>query len=239
MKQPALTVSDRVYDQLRNMLLRGELTGGSRVSEQQLASRLGVGRMPIRSAVRRLQTEGFVTQVPRAGTLISRPSFRDLLELYELRESLEPRAAAKVARRATDEQIEGLNNLCLHMLDYLPKLKSGQALAKEDIHHIAQLDVRFHSEIMRLGGNARAMRIVNDMQVFEKLFFLDAPTWPSIRSNVLLFGFYRGHRKVVRMLQKRDSKRAARAMLTHVRSGRTEAIRHYRWKLRQIHEGGA
>ncbi|MCC6679976.1 MAG: GntR family transcriptional regulator [Phycisphaeraceae bacterium] len=229
-----MTSTDKAYGHLRHMLMRGDLTSGSRVSELKLASQLGMSRTPIRAAVRRLRDEGLVHQVPRGGTVISRPTLRDLLDLYELRESLESRAAYKAARYASDEEIEGLNQLCQHMLDILPKLKSGETLTKDDIHQIGELDVRFHLELMRLGGNMRSLRIVNDMQLFEKLFFIGGLTWPSIRPNVLLFGFYRGHRKVVRMIQKRDPRRAAKAMIAHVRSGRREVVRLYRKRLRHI-----
>jgi DNA-binding GntR family transcriptional regulator len=96
------SLADRAYEQLREDIIRGELAPGALLREDTAMDRLGVGRTPIREAVQRLRREGYVTILPRRGTLVSEISITDLAAIYEVRARMESWAARLAAERARD-----------------------------------------------------------------------------------------------------------------------------------------
>ncbi|MDZ7618824.1 MAG: GntR family transcriptional regulator, partial [Patescibacteria group bacterium] len=77
----------QAYSRIQEEILRGELPPGGRVSEISLAKQLGLGRAPVREALRQLQNDGVMRQIPRYGTVVRMPRRRDVIDIYELREA--------------------------------------------------------------------------------------------------------------------------------------------------------
>ena len=94
------SLADRAYLQLREEIIGVELPPGTLLREDVLTRRLGVGRTPVREAVQRLHRDGFVTVIPRRGTLVSEINITDLAGIYEVRAHLESWAARLAAERA-------------------------------------------------------------------------------------------------------------------------------------------
>jgi DNA-binding GntR family transcriptional regulator len=92
---------DRAYLVLREEIIRVELAPGTLLREGELTERLGVGRTPMREALQRLQRDGFVTVIPRRGTLVSEITITDLAAIYEVRRRLESWASRLAAERAS------------------------------------------------------------------------------------------------------------------------------------------
>jgi DNA-binding GntR family transcriptional regulator len=92
---------DRAYLVLREEIIRVELAPGTVLREGELMERLGVGRTPVREAIQRLQRDGFVTVLPRRGTLVSEITITDLAAIYEVRRRLESWASRLAAERAS------------------------------------------------------------------------------------------------------------------------------------------
>src|SRR5690606_10767984 len=88
----------QAYEQLKNLILDGELRPGEPMREQQLAERTGTSRTPVREALHELAREGLVRLVPGRGAFVAEISIPDLLELFQLRDVLEPYAARLAAR---------------------------------------------------------------------------------------------------------------------------------------------
>jgi DNA-binding GntR family transcriptional regulator len=103
--QPSL--ADQAYVRLREAIIRVELAPGTLLREDDLTQRVGVGRTPVREAIQRLHRDGFVTIIPRRGTLVSEINITDLAAIYEVRARLESWAARLAAERAgADERHE-------------------------------------------------------------------------------------------------------------------------------------
>jgi DNA-binding GntR family transcriptional regulator len=94
------SLADRAYLRLREQIIGVELAPGTLLREDDLTRRLGVGRTPVREAVQRLHRDGFVTVIPRRGTLVSEINITDLAGIYEVRAHLESWAARLAAERA-------------------------------------------------------------------------------------------------------------------------------------------
>ena len=80
---------DVVFENLRSAILEGKLKSGQRLMEVQLAEQLGVSRTPVREAIRKLELEGLVVMLPRKGAYVANISVKDLMDVLEIRASLE------------------------------------------------------------------------------------------------------------------------------------------------------
>jgi DNA-binding GntR family transcriptional regulator len=94
------SLADQAYLRLREEIIGVALSPGTVLREEELTRRLGVGRTPVREAVQRLHRDGFVTVIPRRGTLVSEINITDLAAIYEVRARLESWAAGLAAERA-------------------------------------------------------------------------------------------------------------------------------------------
>ena len=104
----AASLSDRAYVAIRDLIVSLELPPGSPIDERRLVASLGIGRTPVREALRRLAQEQLVEVFPRRGMFVTRVDVRDLARISEVRAVLEPEAARLAAERATDEERDEL-----------------------------------------------------------------------------------------------------------------------------------
>src|SRR5947199_6486644 len=108
---PVSSLADRAYLSIRDLIVSLELSPGGLIDERQLVESLGIGRTPVREALRRLSQEQLVEVFPRRGMFVTGVDVRDLARISEVRAALEPEAARLAAERATDEERDGLADL--------------------------------------------------------------------------------------------------------------------------------
>lgn len=101
-------LADRAYLAIRGLIVSLELPPGAVIDERALMQRLGIGRTPVREALRRLAQEQLVEVFPRRGMFVTGVDVRDLARISEVREALEPEAARLAAERATDAERDDL-----------------------------------------------------------------------------------------------------------------------------------
>jgi DNA-binding GntR family transcriptional regulator len=130
-----------VHEQLRQAILRGDVPPGPATSQLVLARELGVGRTPLREALRMLQNEGLVISEPNRRVRIAELSVADAEELYVMRILLEAVAARITVPTLTDHDIATLEGLMAQM-DHL--MRSDASIV--DIHH------HFHAEFVKAAG---------------------------------------------------------------------------------------
>lgn len=106
-----LSLAERAYRAIRDRLVMLEIRPGAPVNEEQLGQSLGLGRTPVREALKRLQYERLITAYPRRGTFATEVNITDLADISEVRQELEPLAAAQAARRATAADRAALKTL--------------------------------------------------------------------------------------------------------------------------------
>ncbi|MBY6112971.1 GntR family transcriptional regulator [Mameliella alba] len=137
------------------MILSGELAAGTDHLESELAARLEMSRTPIHEACVILESRGLLTVRPRKGVRILPVSPADMEEIYDILTELETLAARKAAElRPEDDRLAPLDAAIADM---------DAALAADDRETWAEADHAFHRELMRLGGNHRAMDIFEMM----------------------------------------------------------------------------
>jgi DNA-binding GntR family transcriptional regulator len=111
------TLVDELVAKLEGAIFRGEFPPGTRIREARVANSLGVGRGPVREAVRRLEGRKLVVRRPNRGTSITTLTKAELAELLEVREALEVAACRLAAKNITDEAIEKLRRTLVRQKD--------------------------------------------------------------------------------------------------------------------------
>lgn len=137
--------ADHAYDEIRTRILDGRLEPGQKISHRGLANKLGIGQMPVRSALQRLATENLVTVFDKRGTFVTDPTHDDLQQIFEVRLALESTAAYLAACKgptpALAASVERMTRL----------LESGEA----DIMAEQRIGWVFHQEMFLAAKNER------------------------------------------------------------------------------------
>jgi DNA-binding GntR family transcriptional regulator len=138
------TRATEAYIRLREEIIATDLLPGTLLREDELMDRLGVGRTPVREALIRLHRDGFITIIPRRGTLVSEINITDLAAIYEVRARLESWAARLAAERARAEDRREADQL----------IQELNALTEaEGYENLLALDRRIHRFVYRTSKN--------------------------------------------------------------------------------------
>lgn len=138
------SLAERSYQELCDRLVTLEIPPGAPINDEQVAAELGVGRTPVREALKRLETERLVVAYPRRGTFATEVQITDLGYLTEVRQRLEPLAAASAARRATARDRTVLAGL-------VEQLDAGGAGA--EVGELIRLDLCLHRALYAATAN--------------------------------------------------------------------------------------
>lgn len=145
------TLSSTVTERLRELVVQGTYPPGTQLSEVELAGRFGVSRGPIREALQRLVQEGLLRSEPHRGAFVPVVSDEDVKDIYYAREAIESAALKLIAARADQHQIaQPLLRLVREM---------HRAAAAQRWSVVADLDLRFHLEVVRSAGSPRLSRM--------------------------------------------------------------------------------
>ncbi|HLU79741.1 MAG TPA: GntR family transcriptional regulator [Burkholderiaceae bacterium] len=149
-----MSTSHTVYHLLKERLLSREFEPGAHLKEAALAASLGVSRTPLRQALHRLAAEGLLEQSPNQGVRVPRWSIKDVEEIFELRQLLEPHAAALAARFRTQRHVDALHAAAR---DVARHTEDG---SKEAVLLRSEANTRFHNTVLEAAGNERLAAIV-------------------------------------------------------------------------------
>lgn len=171
------TLSSLVTEQLREAILSGAYGLGTQLSELEIAKQCGVSRGPVREAVQRLIQEGLLQSQPHHGVFVADFGDEDLIDIYFAREAIEGAAI-----RATIAAGRG-PAVARDLAETLTLMKSAHA--KDDWARVADLDMRFHTQLVEAAGSHRLNRMYRTLVAELKLCMH------------LLVGGYRGRQDLI------------------------------------------
>lgn len=151
-----------VAEEIRSMIMRGELSAGERLHEEKLAEQLGVSRNPIREAIRLLEATGLVEVIHRRGTYVCTPDVDDTRHLLELRSVLESFAAASVAKAPPEGAVDELRRI---VADGIAASADGNTVRASELHS------EFHKTIERATGNPYLIQVVEPLRQRTEMVF--------------------------------------------------------------------
>jgi DNA-binding GntR family transcriptional regulator len=195
-----LSRAERVYRHLREGIRAGAYRPGHRLRETQIAAALETSRTPVREAIRRLEADRLVEDVPGRGLAVTRLDQERVRELYQFRMAIEGTAAETAALRATELDVAELS-------DTLEQMR----LATEDAVQAALLNRRFHETIYRAARNSFLSHAIATMSDFMALLPGTTYVVPGRALEVM-----QEHERVLRAIAARDPARAALAMREHI-----------------------
>lgn len=215
-------LSQRAYEHIQQKLLDESISAGMRISETKLAQELGISRTPVREAIRRLQSEGLLYQVPSSGTFLAQPDRSQLIEAYEVREALECMAVVKATRRMTPKERTELQLLCkkMHAAAVAMRDAKAEVLDGEPLRQFLTADLAFHLLLLRAAGNQLAMKIVADSHVRNRVF-----GYRSHRRGLHHVAWvWLIHARIARAVLRRDPQAARAWMKRHIRASLRDAL---------------
>lgn len=144
-----------IFNSLREAIIIGELRPGERLMEVQLAEKMGVSRTPVREAIRKLELEGLVDMIPRKGAHVAELSIKDIMDVLEVRASLDSLATSLAAERITDDELKELKHINGQFASYIEK---------ENLNGSIKKDVEFHDIIYKASRNDKLISILNNLR---------------------------------------------------------------------------
>ena len=196
------TVASMTLDAIRDGILHGQYTEGDPLRQDALADELGVSRIPIREALRQLETEGLVTFNPHRGAIVSSLSLEEIEEVFDLRASIE----SDLLRRA-------IPHLTTHQLDQADEVldRYEVALRTGDVAKWGVLNWQFHASLYAPAARPVTMNIVQRLhqQSDRYLRMQLALTHGETRAN-------EEHRAIAAAARAHDTKRACRLVRDHI-----------------------
>jgi DNA-binding GntR family transcriptional regulator len=196
------SLTDAVYETIRDAIINKAITPGSRLTEAALAEQLNVSKTPVREALLKLRQIGLVEPIGRRGGRVTLPSRVSIQHAYEARGALESSAAEIVAERGSDADIGLIGESGKRCL---------AAAEAGDFDGFRHWDMRFHEQISEATGNPRLCELTLDsLALVMALRRRDVPhAGDSVHCA-------RAHMVVVDALVDRDPTRARQAMRDHV-----------------------
>ncbi len=151
-KEKHLTLREKILESIRDAIISGSMTPGSRVSEPELAERFGISRTPIREAFRQLESEGYLKVIPRKGAVVSAFTQKDVEEFYAIKSILEGYAARLACSRLTEKEIERLHSI---------NKRLAELNTLSDVKQFFKVHSDFHDLFIKAADNEKLREMIN------------------------------------------------------------------------------
>ncbi|WP_027350068.1 GntR family transcriptional regulator [Halotalea alkalilenta] len=221
------TLAERVFQQLQEAIVRGELPPGSKITEPGLAQTYGISRGPLREAMRRLEAYRLIEREPHVGARVVKLSMRELLELFDVRESLESMAARLAARNMTAQEIKNLR-------DVLAAHERQEGMPPGEAYFQREGDLDFHYLIARGSHNRMLITILcDDLYYLVRLYRTQFSAKGARPQRA-----YLEHHRIVDAIEAGDEELAEMLMRRHVVASRQNVSERYAMALDESGEQG-
>ncbi|MCO7224115.1 GntR family transcriptional regulator [Pleionea sp. CnH1-48] len=203
LSEKPVTAADKTFIQLRQDIVEGQIAAGSKLSETELSTKYAVSRAIIREAINRLESSHLVERKANVGAKVVALTPEGLVQLYEVRESLEGMAARLAADQMTDQEITALQDL---LNSYGDTVKSGETYYQE------AGDVDFHYRIILGSKNTHLISLL-----IEGIYHLIRMYRVQLgMSGPRVTTAYDEHRHIMQAIANRDAELAEMLMRRHI-----------------------
>ncbi|MDU2197656.1 MAG: GntR family transcriptional regulator [Peptostreptococcaceae bacterium] len=193
---------DVVFENLREAILEGKLKPGQRLMEVQLAEQLGVSRTPVREAIRKLELEGLVVMLPRKGAYVANMSLKDVIDVLEVRASLEGLSASLAAERISDIDLKRLKKIAEEF---------KESTINADIETLLKKDVEFHECIFKAANNKKLTQVINSL--WEQVYRFRVTYISDYDSSLSIV---EEHKNILSAIEKGDCELAKKYATEHI-----------------------
>lgn len=196
------------YDRLLERLIRGEIPVGSVLQERRLAASLDISRTPVREALNRLESEGFVTRKPGRLMVVKEFSIRELIETLHVRQLMEVESVGLATGRVPEEELRAVE-------DAIRTLLAATAPSPDEDWTV---DSRFHTMLASHSGNAVLARMIQDLRLKTHMFNLE-------RVPERFEAGHLEHLAIIDAVRRKDRDAARRGIHEHIENVKKSIIR--------------
>ncbi|WP_426999089.1 GntR family transcriptional regulator [Pseudarthrobacter sp. N5] len=208
---PGTSLAELAYRQLRDKLIMLEIRPGDPINDGQIAAELGIGRTPVREAIKRLEGDHLLVSYPRRGTFATGVDITELADVSEIRELLEPLAARRAARMANDELRREIRDVARE----IGELEAERA----DQRALMRYDITVHRLIYRAAANPHLEDVlIRYDNLATRIWCLVLDKMPSVTGHIT------EHVELLNAIADGDGEKAAELALHHV-TGFEQTIR--------------
>ena len=200
----AISLRGKVFDKIREDILKGRYKKGDELVECTIGKELGVSRTPVREAIRQLELEGLVQLIPNKGAFVTGISSKDVMDMYQIRAKLEGLCAAMAAENITKEQLEEMEEAV-----YLSDFHAD----KGNYEQVCQQDGRFHQLLYQASGSGILAHTLSDFHEY-----LQRVRMASVKFRMRARPSNSEHKTILEAIRTKDTKRAEEAAYLHIRN---------------------
>jgi DNA-binding GntR family transcriptional regulator len=193
-------LDDKIYARLKRMIADAELAPGQRILQEKLAREMGVSRTPLVNALKRLAQERLVEWVSRRGIYVKQFSLKEMAQLFEVREGLEPIAARLAATRISPAEVSAFKK----MFDGFSNTPSAP-----EVRRYLKCDRQFHWRLVELTENPHLAAAMESVNMMISAYQVGVPR--SLAESLP------EHQAILEALRRRDPETSEAAMRVHIR----------------------
>lgn len=201
-KQKNLPLAASLFYQIQRDILVENLKAGQKLTEQNLCAKYKVSRTPVREALRQLEMEGLVENIPNRGAFVIGFSHQDMIDMLDLRKAYEMQAVKWAIQRISDEELESLEETFEFMEFYT---------MKKDIEKMHNINLGFHRIIYDASRNRMLKNVLSSYQIYLRYKRLNAVYDDNYLPNVL-----EEHRAIFQAFRNKDVEAGIKAMEIHM-----------------------
>ena len=204
-------IGEMAYVSLKEAIVKGDLHPGQRLVESALSARMGISRIPVREAIKKLEQDGLIEKLGKGGSIVKNPSRKEIEETFGIRACLESYAAALATGHMDAPTIDRLENVLRRYRD---------ALERRDIAKMTQLNDQLDEIIFSTSGSRKLYALIANFRDFifrYRKVLLTCMEYAAISLSE--------HEEIVRAMKEGDGERVEKLVRKHLLRGRDILIK--------------
>ncbi len=199
-------LGSQVFEQIKGMILRGEIPPERRMIESEIALSMGISRTPVREAVHKLEAEGFLTPLPKGGYVVRGLTISDIEDTFDIRSILESFAGYLTAKRHVEDELIALEV----KIDEFQRYLDGGNLKR-----LAVVNTEFHEALYAMSKSPRLTKMIHGLR--DEIYFLRKII---LKSEEMARLSNKDHREIVDAIKKREAEKVERQLKEHILRGK-------------------
>ena len=204
-------LGNQVFEQLKEMIFKGELAPGKRIIESEVADSIGISRTPVREALHKLEAERLLMHLPKGGYVVKGMSLSEIQETFDIRIILESFAGFLAAKRCNDKEILPLEKKLEEFEKYL---------IKNDLKELTRVNTEFHELLYALSKSPKLIKMINNLR--DEIFLLREILLDSMKMASLS---HDDHKEMIKAIKNREAKKVERLIKEHILRGEDFVIK--------------
>lgn len=205
-KKENRSLTSIIFDRIREEILNNKYKVGEKIVEAKLAEELGVSRTPVREALKQLELDGLVENIPNRGVVVKGITTQDIADIYTIRMEIEGIAAKWCVERMDDTHIDTLKEIFELMEFYT---------FKKDVEKCFELNTKFHETIYMATKSRYLEHVLKDFQIFMK-----ATRIKSLKTEGRMEDSLEEHKLILEALLNKEVPLAVERIKTHINNSR-------------------